>query len=67
MFKEWNEMYADDKNKPPPSVYTDNGGIRQCNQGGYEWTFTESKDKTALIFEINVPKFMDTSLLNVDL
>lgn len=67
MFKEWNEMQAEEKNKPPPSVYTDSGNIRQCNQGGYEWSFTETKDKTGLIFEIGVPKFMDTSLLNIDL
>lgn len=36
------------------------------NQGGYEWRFEESKDKTQLIFHLQVPRFMDTSSLNVD-
>ena len=44
-----------------------NGKVRQVNKGGYEWTFTESQDHTKVIFEVRVPKFMDTSSLNVDL
>lgn len=36
------------------------------NQGGYDWKFDETSDKTKLIYSLNVPKFMDTSSLNVD-
>ena len=36
------------------------------NQGGYEWKFEESSDRSKVTFEMKVPKFMDTSLLNVD-
>ena len=32
----------------------------------YKYEFKESDDKTMVIFELEVPKFMDTSLLNVD-
>jgi hypothetical protein len=37
------------------------------NQGKYEWRYDETDDKTCVIFEIRVPKFMDTSHINVDL
>jgi len=36
------------------------------NQGGYEWSFEESRDKCYLTFRLAVPKFMDTSQLDVD-
>ena len=36
------------------------------NQGGYEWKFEESSCKTKIIFHLQVPRFMDTSALNVD-
>lgn len=36
------------------------------NQGGYDWKFEESSDKCKISFSLSVPKFMDTSLLNVD-
>ncbi len=48
-------------------MYTNAGDIRQCNEGKYEFKFSESSDKTSIIFELWVPKFMDTSLVNVDL
>ena len=32
----------------------------------YKYEFRESDDKTMVIFELEVPKFMDTSSLNVD-
>lgn len=67
MFKEYREFQEELKPKGPPRVYKDNGKILQCNQGGYEWSFNESADKTCIIFELGVPRFMDTSLLDVDL
>lgn len=36
------------------------------NQGGYDWKFDESQDKTKISFALNVPKFMDTSMIDVD-
>lgn len=51
----------------PPPIYNKNGDVRQVNQGKYEWRFDETPDHTAVIFEIRVPKFMDTSHINVDL
>ena len=29
--------------------------------------FSESKDKTCILLEVQIPRFMDTSLVNVDL
>ena len=49
-----------------PGVYTSQGKVRMCNQGGYEWRFDESACKTKLTVTLAVPKFMDTSSLNVD-
>lgn len=37
------------------------------NAGKYEWRFDETPDKTCVVFEIKVPKFMDTQHINVDL
>lgn len=47
-------------------MYNSHGNVRMINQGGYEWKFDESSDKCKLIFTLEVPKFMDTSSLNVD-
>lgn len=67
MFKEYNEFMASQKDQGPLPVYTKDGTVRQANQGKYEWRFDESDDKTQVIFEIKIPKFMDTALINVDL
>ena len=48
-------------------MYTKEGGIRQCNQGNYTFSLDESPDGTKLIFNLEVPKFMNTDSLNVDL
>ena len=50
-----------------PGVYNKDGNPLQCNHGGYPWKFEESEDRTCWIFELQVPKFMDTASLNVDL
>ena len=67
MFKEYNEFYDGQKDQGPPPVYNKNGSVRQVNQGKYEWRFDETPDKTAIIFEIKVPKHMQTQHMNVDL
>lgn len=48
-------------------MYTKKGTPRQVNQGGYDWSFEETPDGTKIIFTLDVPKFMDTSSLNIDL
>jgi protein TilB len=50
-------------------LYNDRGEIRQCNQGGYEYSFYEKneKDKQFIILEIAVPRYLDTSQIDVDL
>lgn len=67
MFKEYNDFMAGQKADGPLPVYTKEGKVRQANQGKYEWRFEESADKTHVVFEIKIPKFMDTALINVDL
>lgn len=67
MFKEYREFNEELKPKGPVRTHKDNGQVMQCNQGGYEWGFSESEDKTCIIFELAVPRFMDTSLVKVDL
>ena len=60
MFKEFHEFEESMKPTGPPPVYNKDGGIRQINQGKYEWRFDETADHTSVIFEIKVPKYMDT-------
>ena len=67
MFKEYREYDNAMKSRGPPEIYKKDGNVLQCNQGGYEWTFDETPDKTCITFELGVPRFMDTSMLNVDL
>lgn len=67
MFKDYNEFYSDLNEKREVPVYNKNGGVRLANEGKYEWRFDETQDKTCVIFEIKIPKFMDTSCINCDL
>ena len=67
MFKDYYEMEESLKRREPVSVYNAFGDIRQCNEGKYEFKYSESEDKTCVILEVWVPKFLDTSLINVDL
>jgi protein TilB len=67
MFKDYKEFDEANKKKDPISVYNQFGDIRQANEGKYEFKFSESQDKVNVILELWVPKFMDTSLVNIDL
>jgi len=67
MFKEYREFQEELKPKGPPRTHKENGKVLQCNQGGYDWSFNDSEDKTCINFELSVPRFMDTSLLDVNL
>ena len=66
MFKDYNDLVAS-TTPGPATVYTKNGHIRQCNQGRYTFDLNDSPDGTKLVFSMEVPKFMDTASLNVDL
>ena len=56
------------KDKEPPSVYKPNGEVRLINQGKYDFLIDEDVKKTAIMtYTLKVPKFMDTSKINVDL
>ena len=46
MFSDFREYEEGQKKKEAPSVYNPQGEIRQCNEGKYEWLFSESEDKT---------------------
>ncbi|TNV78519.1 hypothetical protein FGO68_gene2184 [Halteria grandinella] len=67
MFSDFKEFDEKNKRKEPPSIYNPQGEIRQCNEGKYEWLFGESEDKTSVTLDVFLPKFMDTSLVTVDL
>ena len=61
-------LWDEPKNEEKPSIYKDNGEIRICNKGGYEFHCDEDIFKTAqMTFTIKIPKFMETSKINVDL
>ena len=45
----------------------DTSQVKQKNQGDFTFTLTESLDETALILEVKVDSFLDTSLIRVDI
>ena len=48
-------------------MYTPDGQVRQCNQGKYTFSLDETPCGTKLVFSLEVPKFLSTDSLNVDL
>ena len=54
--------------KEIPSVYRENGEIRVCNYGKYDFRLDEDYFRSGITtFELKLPKFMDTSNITVDL
>jgi protein TilB len=51
-----------------PDLPEDVSSVRQCNEGDFEFVLTEDggDDGDAVVLEIRVGKFMDTSLMDVD-
>jgi protein TilB len=57
-----------EEHKGPHPIYKDNGEIRVCNQGKYEFVFDEDIYVSGItVFELKVPKHMQTSQIQVDL
>lgn len=52
MFSDFREFDAKQKKKEPIGVYNPQGDIRQCNEGRYEFMFSESKDLTCILLEV---------------
>merc|ERR1712113_25682 len=55
--------------KPPrqiPGIYNARGEIRQCNEGKYDFNIDDISDPVKIIFELGVPKYLDTTALDVD-
>jgi protein TilB len=64
--KSW--AYVEDFPTNEPSVYKDNGEIRICNQGKYDFFLDEDIFITGIMtFELKLPKFLDTANIQVDL
>lgn len=55
--------------KPPKEVlgvYNARGEIRQCNEGKYDFNLDDQSVPGKIIFELGVPKYLETSQLDVD-
>jgi protein TilB len=49
-----------------PGVYNARGEIRQCNEGKYDFNIDDTSDPAKIVFELGVPKYLDTTMLDVD-
>ena len=67
--KQYGNSYSGIKKPVNVPVYNEKGDVRQCNQGGYEYQFYEKNEKgrQIIVLEVNVPKYLDTSKIDVDL
>lgn len=48
-------------------MFRPDGDIRQCNEGKYKFLLREWDDADWSFFELEVPKFLDTSFVEVNL
>lgn len=68
--KERNErrrMNGEEKpKKETPGVYNARGEIRQCNEGKYDFNLDDQTEPGMVIFELAVPKYLETGSLDVD-
>lgn len=55
------------KKTGPPSVYNEQGEIRQWNEGRYEFLITEDTDNDRILVELYLPKFLNTELIDADI
>mmetsp|Transcript_52265 Transcript_52265/g.124666 ORF Transcript_52265/g.124666 Transcript_52265/m.124666 type:complete len:451 (+) Transcript_52265:66-1418(+) len=49
-----------------PGVYNARGEIRQCNEGKYDFNLDAFAIPDKVLFELSVPKYLDTTSLDVD-
>lgn len=49
-----------------PGIYNQRGEIRQCNEGKFDFFMDDSSEPGKVIFELGVPKYLETSSLDVD-
>lgn len=49
-----------------PGVYNARGEVRQCNEGKYDFDLDDHSESGKIIFELHVPKYLETSELDVD-
>lgn len=42
------------------------GGIRQCNEGKYDFHMSDEDGEGNCVLRVSVSKFLDTSLIDVD-
>lgn len=52
--------------KAPSPVLCASGEVRQCNEGGYKFRLDEYASEGKVVFELETPRFMDVSLIEVD-
>ncbi|KAI9144945.1 hypothetical protein BKA69DRAFT_1025371 [Paraphysoderma sedebokerense] len=62
--KENQESKTKKEPKPPKTLIRPDGRILQCNEGNYPFKFTYLKHIT--ILEVTISKFLDTSLMDVE-
>lgn len=53
--------------KKESEMYNEKGEIRQCNEGRYPFHLEEYNDPDYSFFELEIPKFMDTNQMNVNI
>ncbi|CAD8090532.1 unnamed protein product [Paramecium primaurelia] len=54
------------KVKQETPIYMNDGRIRQCDEGGYKPQVNNWEDPENVIFKMNIPKYLDTSLVKVN-
>lgn len=69
--KEREDKEARRKDPPPPpkepaSMYNSRGEVRQCNEGKYDFHF-DDEDPEVLKVEVFVPRYLETSMIDVDI
>lgn len=52
---------------PLTEMFLSTGEIRQCNEGKYDYILNEWDDPEFTLFEVKIPKHLDTSLLEVNM
>eukprot|EP01017_Pseudomicrothorax_dubius_P016555 TRINITY_DN1877_c0_g3_i8.p1 TRINITY_DN1877_c0_g3~~TRINITY_DN1877_c0_g3_i8.p1 ORF type:complete len:280 (+),score=62.91 TRINITY_DN1877_c0_g3_i8:57-842(+) len=55
-----------EENEPSP-MFLANGEIRQCNEGKYDFLLNEWDDPEMTVFEMKIPKYLNTSLIDVNI